>query len=326
MKRLKPDVFVTLILISVIVAYFFPQLAFTKVFPINKVISIGITLIFFFYGLKLSISDIKNDLKNIKLHILIQLSTFLLFPILVLLVKPLITSENGHIIWLSFMFLAALPSTVSSSVVMVSMAKGNVPAAIFNATISGLIGIVVTPFWMGWFVQQNTGSFEWGPIYLKLVTEILLPVLLGLLLQHYFSYSHTFTKKYNKAFNWFDRIIILLIVYNSFAGSFKAKIFQSVTFFDLILILISVIILFLIVYFITGYFAKKLKFETKDAITVQFCGTKKSLLHGTVFSKVIFGTGPIPMGIILLPIMLFHTFQIFVISIIATQKGKREHI
>ena len=326
MKRLKPDVFVILIIFSVILANFFPQLAFLKYFPINRVISIGITLIFFFYGLKLSISDIKNDLKNVKLHLLIQFSTFLLFPLLVLIVKPFITSDNGHIIWLSFMFLAALPSTVSSSVVMVSMAKGNVPAAIFNATISGLIGIVVTPFWIGWFVKQNTGSFEWGSIYLKLMTEILLPVLLGLIIQHFFSYAHIFTKIYSKAFNWFDKIIILLIVYNSFAGSFKAKLFQAVTISDLFLIFFAVIILFIIVYLITGYVSKKLNLETKDAITVQFCGTKKSLLHGTVFSKVIFGSGSISMGIILLPIMVFHAFQILVISLIATKKGKRENV
>lgn len=324
MKKLKIDLFVFLLIFSVILAYLFPQLAFSKLIPLNLLISIGITLIFFFYGLKLSIQDLKNDLKNGKLHILIQLSTFLIFPLLVLIAKPFIFTAEGEIIWLSFMFLAALPSTVSSSVVMVSLAKGNVPAAIFNATISGLIGIVLTPLWMGFFMEQNGGQYEWGPIYLKLLTEILLPVVLGLLLQHYFSYFHTFTKKYNKFFNGFDKTIILLIVYNSFADSFKEKIFSSVKFWDFVWIIIAVIVLFFIVYAITGWFAKKLKFNIKDTITVQFCGTKKSLLHGTVFSKVLFGAGTIPIGIILLPIMIFHAFQIFVISIIATRMGSHE--
>ena len=95
-------------------------------------------------------------------------------------------NESQNMIWTSFLFLAALPSTVSASVVMVSIAKGNVPAAIFNASISGLIGILVTPLWMGLFTQNLVGDFNLSSIYLKLLIEILLPVALGLFLQRYF--------------------------------------------------------------------------------------------------------------------------------------------
>lgn len=51
------------------------------------------------------------------------------------------------------LFLATLPSTVSSSVVMVSIAGGNMAAAIFNASVSSLIGVFVTPLWMGIFLE-----------------------------------------------------------------------------------------------------------------------------------------------------------------------------
>ncbi|NCU02776.1 MAG: bile acid:sodium symporter, partial [Chitinophagaceae bacterium] len=57
-------------------------------------------------------------------------------------------------------------------------------------------------------------------------------------------------------------------------------------------------------------------------ITAQFCGTKKSLVHGTVFSKILFPAS-MPTGIILLPLMLFHAMQIFIISIIASKLGNR---
>jgi sodium/bile acid cotransporter 7 len=319
--KLKIDSFVLAIILTVILAYIFPQLGKedSKI-PLDLISSIGISLIFFFYGLKLSPEKIKTGLRNWKLHVLVQTTTFLIFPLLVLGCKPFFQAENAEMIWLAFLFLAALPSTVSSSVVMVSMAKGNVPAAIFNASISGLIGILITPLWMGLFVESTSKEFSLSSIYFKLLTEILLPILLGLILQRYLG---NFALKYPKQLSNFDKTIILLIIYKSFAHSFLTNVFSSVSWKELGLISIAVLAIFYFVYFLTGFIARKLKFRIEDQITAQFCGTKKSLVHGTVFSKILF-TELFPIGIMLLPLMIFHAIQIFIISIIATKLGKRE--
>ncbi|MCF1190008.1 bile acid:sodium symporter [Mangrovimonas sp. AS39] len=313
--KFKLDKFVLAIITVVILAYFFPDLA-KEDSPINlgRIGSIGISFIFFFYGLKLSPKEIASGLKNWRLHVLIQSTTFLLFPLLVLPFKPLISAEN-ETLWLAFLFLAALPSTVSSSVVMVSIAKGNIPAAIFNASISGLIGIVVTPLWIGLFQNQSNSDYDLGQIYLKLLTEILLPVFLGLILHRFLG---KFAKKNSKYLTLFDKSVILLIIYKSFSESFLGKIFESVNFMDLILIFCLVITIFIIVYLTIGKISKWLGFLKEDQITAKFCGTKKSLVHGTVFSDILFQhTSAI--GILLLPLMLFHAIQIFIISIIANK-------
>jgi sodium/bile acid cotransporter 7 len=321
--KVKADGFVLSIITVISIAYFFPEWGSKdSSIPLNLVGSIGVSLIFFFYGLKLSPEKIKNGLKNWKLHILVQLSTFLLFPILIIAFYPLINSEQERTIWLAFLFLAALPSTVSSSVVMVSIAKGNIPSAIFNASISGLIGIVITPLWMGLFLKNAATDFNLGSVYLKLITEILVPVILGIALQRFWG---KYTQHYSRYLTLFDKSIILLIIYKSFAESFEGNVFNAVRLKDLIQITCAVILLFYIAYFITGYLAKKLGFNKEDAITAQFCGTKKSLVHGTVFSKILF-TGAVPMGIILLPLMLFHAIQIFIISIVAAKLSKRNEI
>lgn len=322
MKNFKLDKFVLLIILTVLVAYFFPDLGReNSKLPLDLISSIGISLIFFFYGLKLSPQKIKEGLGNWKLHLLIQSTTFLLFPLLVFAAKPFIQSENGEMIWLSFLFLAALPSTVSSSVVMVSMAKGNVPAAIFNASISGLIGIVITPIWMGFFLGNSQIQFDLTSIYIKLLTEILVPIILGLILQRYLG---KFALKYSKQLSNFDKSIILLIIYKSFAHSFLTNVFSSVSWKELGIISMAVLAIFYFVYYFTRYTAKKLQFNLEDQITAQFCGTKKSLVHGTVFSKILF-TGIFPIGIMLLPLMIFHAIQIFIISIIATNLAKRSN-
>uniref|UniRef100_UPI00404B874A bile acid:sodium symporter family protein n=1 Tax=Flavobacterium sp. TaxID=239 RepID=UPI00404B874A len=318
---MKIDKFVLAIILTVILAYFFPQMgAKDSPIPLDLIGSIGIGFIFFFYGLKLHPDKIKIGLKNWKLHVLVQLATFLLFPIIILLFKPFVTTENQEMIWLAFLFLAALPSTVSSSVVMVSMAKGNVPAAIFNASISGLIGILITPLWMGLFLQQTSTKFDLTAIYVKLLTEILAPIVLGLLLQRFFG---KYTTKYNHQLTLFDKSVILLIIYKSFSESFEGNVFSSVKIVDFAMIFTADILLFFGVFTLIGLVSKKLQFSEEDQITAQFCGTKKSLVHGTVFSKILFSS-TISTGIILLPLMLFHATQIFIISVIASKLGLRE--
>ncbi|WP_321367963.1 bile acid:sodium symporter family protein [uncultured Draconibacterium sp.] len=318
---MKIDKFVLAIIGVIILAWFFPGIGSPESeVPLDLIASIGISLIFFFYGLKLSPRDIKLGLKNWKLHIVVQLTTFLVFPLIVLAFYPFIKTENGQTIWLAFLFLAALPSTVSSSVVMVSIAKGNIPAAIFNASISGLIGIVITPLWMGLFLTQTTIDFNLGEIYFKLLTEILLPVIIGALLQRYWG---DYARKYSRYLTLFDKSVILLIIYKSFSHSFENKVFSAVDAVDLFFIVMAVIILFYAIYFLTLKVSQLLRFNIEDQITTQFCGTKKSLVHGTVFAKILFQQSATT-GIMLLPIMIFHPIQILIISFVATNLGKRK--
>ena len=317
---MKIDKFVVAIITVIIMAYFFPFWGSkNSPLPLDSIGRVGISLIFFFYGLKLSVSKIKDGLKNWKLHVLIQASTFLLFPLLVLIFKPFISSDEGESFWLSFLFLAALPSTVSSSVVMVSIAKGNMPAAIFNASISGLIGIAITPLWVGLFLPLAVGDFDLSAIYVKLIVEIVLPVILGLVLQRYWG---KYANKYKSQLTTFDKSVILLIIYKSFCQSFVDRIFSVVSIFDLLLILAALILLFYAVYHIIGFISKRLNFNIEDRITARFCGTKKSLVHGTVFSAILFPP-TFPIGLVLLPLMIFHAMQIFIISIMASKLGQK---
>jgi sodium/bile acid cotransporter 7 len=320
---MKIDRFVLSIIAVILVAYLFPAWATPEGnLSIDSISSIGISIIFFFYGLKLSFEKIRAGLKNWKLHLLVQSSTFILFPLMVLLLYPLANTTEYKTMWLALFFLAALPSTVSSSVVMVSMAKGNIPAAIFNASLSGIIGIALTPLWMGLFLQNTNTTYDFGSIYLKLLLEIIAPVVIGIVLQPRLG---NFVQQHSAKLALFDKAIILLIIYKSFAESFTQHVFATVSLTTLLLLFIVVVVLFFAMYTLTGYLASQLKFSQADRITAQFCGTKKSLVHGTVFSKILF-TNTMPVGILLLPLMLFHALQILIVSVIASKLALRGNV
>lgn len=318
MKK-KIDGFIIGLITMIILAWLIPQPAMYKgSLSLENITQYGIFLIFFFYGLKLSPHEMRKGLSNYRLHLLVQLSTFILFPLIVITFKPLAINTETQLIWLAVFFLAALPSTVSSSVVMVVLAKGNIPGAIFNASISGLLGILITPLWMGLFMNTADATFDLPDIITNLIIKILLPVIAGLLLHRHWG---NFAKKNSKKLALFDKTIILLIVYKSFASSFSSGQLTSINWYHLAIIVTAVSSLLLIIYNLISYITHLSGFNRKDRITALFCGSKKSLVHGTVMLNVLF-KGMTYQGLILLPIMLYHALQLIVISIIAQKMAK----
>ena len=290
-------------------------------FSLSSIANIGISLIFFFYGLKLNRSKLVTGLSNWRLHILVQVSTFIIFPLLVLAFRSWLDKGDTHVLWLGSFFLAALPSTVSSSVVMVSIANGNIPAAIFNASISSLLGIFITPAWMSVVTGGSHSTMDMGDIVQKLLLQILAPVVVGLLLNP--TRLGRVAEKYSKQLKYFDQLTILAIVYTAFSESFDKHMFNGLGIAELFILGACMLALFFTAYFITGYITSLLHFNREDRITATFCGSKKSLVHGTVMAKVIFMNSPLT-GILLLPIMLYHALQLIAVSIIAQGMGKKQ--
>ncbi|TLX75303.1 bile acid:sodium symporter [Labilibacter sediminis] len=318
----KVDGFIMGLIAMIILAYFIPGIGDGESFNLENITNIGISLIFFFYGLKLSPQNMKKGLINYKLHILIQLTTFVIFPLLVLCFKPFVTTEEQNLLWLALFFMAALPSTVSSSVVMVSIAKGNIPGAIFNASISGLIGILITPLWIGIFMHSGTHEFDLGQSVIDLIIKILLPVIVGLLLNRYWGKT---ARKYGRYLTLFDKSIILAIVYNSFSKSFEAQLFDTIKLPYLLVCAAAIIIVFTAIYLLVYWLTTKLNFSQEDKVTALFCGSKKSLVHGSVMANVLF-KDMATQGIFILPIMIYHSLQLIVISFIAQKMGRKTNL
>ncbi|MBB4119562.1 sodium/bile acid cotransporter 7 [Mesonia hippocampi] len=312
---MKANLFVGALILTIIFSYFFPNLG--SYIPLNTITDIGIGFIFFFYGLKLSVDELKRGMQNNKLHVLIQSFTFFVFPLTIFVIQPFSNLFLTPEVWLAFFFLACLPSTVSSSVVMVSIAKGNIPAAIFNASISGILGIFLTPFYMSFFLKGQT-DFSFSEVLIKLFLQIIIPLILGFLLRHPLE---VFVNKYRTKLSLIDKMSIILIVYNSFSLSFNANIFEQFSIKSILIFLLIVGWLFFGIYFLISMLSKKLGFSEEDQITAKFCGTKKSLVHGSAMAKVMF-SGQASMGLFLTPIMLYHIFQLIVVAIFAEKYNK----
>lgn len=272
----------------------------------------GVALVFLLYGLTLPPERMKAGLVNWRLHLMVQVSTFLLFPALAWACGRLAAGRLNPDLMLGFFFLAALPSTISSSVAMTSIARGNVAGAIFNATLSSLIGVVLTPLWVNWYLSTSGASLDLGRVLLKIVLLVLLPIVLGQLLRPWLK---GWLERNMGWLKTLDRITILLIVFNSFSDSVVEGVWEGQG--DVALAASAgSLALFAFVFLLLRLVCRLLGFDRADTIAGVFCGTKKSLATGVPMAKIMFGASP-ALGLIIAPTILYHLIQLVAAGIIA---------
>jgi sodium/bile acid cotransporter 7 len=90
----------------------------------------------------------------------------------------------------------------------------------------------------------------------------------------------------------------------------------------LVALLVINAVLLAIIMGLTTFGSRRLGFNKEDEITIVFCGSKKSLASGVPMAKVLFSSGAI--GMVLLPVMLFHQIQLMVCAVMAARYGARD--
>lgn len=320
-KSLKPDWFLTGMGIAVFLAWLFPEPGARGGWLHPEILTkAGVAIVFFLHGLSLSFQSLRSGILQWRLHLVVQLCCFVLFPILGLLISATTSGWLPESLRIGFIFLCAIPSTVSSSVALTAAAHGNVPAAVFNATISSLIGVVVTPLWMT-LVQQGTegGSAPLGPVIMELIIWLVLPLTVGQLMRPWLG---ALAARNRKRINTIDRLTILLLIYTSFCDSMIMGIWTKHGGVSLVATLVGSFLLFYTVFFIISGVCSLLKFSWPDRIAVIFCGSKKSLANGIPMAQLMFGSDP-GLGLILLPIMIYHSMQLVICGILAGRWAQR---
>lgn len=312
------DWFLLGLLGAVGLAYLLPEAGSkTSFIPWQGITTAGVALIFFGYGLRLSLENLRAGLGNWRLHAMVQLTTFGVFPGLALAARPWFEGPQATPLWQSIFFLCTLPSTVSSSVVMVSMARGNLPAAIFNASVSSLVGLALTPLWTGLVLHTAADSGHLWGLARSLGWQVILPVVVGILLHHRFGHL---AEKYKGALRVSDQVVILLIVFTAFCESFAEGIFTPFAARDIGLLGLGMVSLYLLIVSSVWGLSRVLGFSRADRITALFCGSKKSLVHGSVMASLLFPAAAT--GLLLLPLMLYHAFQIILASVMAQRMSQ----
>lgn len=315
LSRLKrTDPLIVLIILAVVVAIVAPARgSFAEWFATAT--NIAIALLFFLYGARLSTREAIKGLMHWRLHLLILAFTFLVFPLIGLALKPLtlVISED---LYMGILFMTLVPSTVQSSVAFTSIARGNFAGAIVAASASNLAGVFLTPILVMLLLSRGDGINVDAQVFLDIAVLLLLPFVLGQILRKWVKGIAA-----NKATKIVDRGSITMVVYSAFSAGMVAGVWSQVSAGEIAFLIVFSIVLVAIMLWLTRFTALRLGFNQKDMKAIQFCGTKKSLATGLPMASVIFGGASI--GLLILPLMIFHQVQLMMCSWLAARYARQ---
>ena len=319
LRRLAPDRFTLYLLATVLLASLLPCRGGTAI-ALGRVTTVAIGLLFFLHGAKLSRAALVSGMTHWRLHLLVLASTFVMFPLLGLALEPLALPLVGAPLYLGVLFLCTLPSTVQSSIAFTSMARGNVAAAVCSASASNFVGIFLTPLLVSTLVLhgRSAGGGSALDAVLAIVEQLLLPFLAGQLLRPWIG---AWVDTHKPLLKIVDQGSILLVVYTAFSESVDEGLWRQLAPSALVALLVLDGVLLAIALGLATFASRRLGFSREDEITIVFCGSKKSLASGIPMAKVLFAPGAL--GMVILPVMLFHQIQLMVCAVLARRWGDR---
>ena len=317
LQRLKkPDPLIVLIILAVIIAIIAPARgSFADIF--GQLTNVAIALLFLLYGARLSTQEALNGLKHWRLHLTILAFTFVVYPLIGIALRSL-TAVISNDMYLGILFLTLVPSTVQSSVAFTSIAKGNVAGAIVSASASNLVGVIITPLLVMFLMGTGGGVHIDTSVFGEIALLLLAPFVLGQLTRRWVG-----KVAQSKATKVVDRGSIAMVVYSAFSKGVVDGIWSSISLWDLAFLVVFAAIFVAFMLWLTRKASQKMGFNRADTIAIEFCGSKKSLATGLPMASVIFASGGASLGLLILPLMIYHQVQLMMCSWLAARYAQR---
>jgi solute carrier family 10 (sodium/bile acid cotransporter), member 7 len=276
----------------------------------------AIVLLFFMHGAKLSPQEAIVGARHWRLHVMVFLGTFALFPLLGISARFLAPGFLPGPLWAGVILLAALPSTVQASVVFTSVAGGNVPAAMCSATASSLLGVFLTPLIAGFLLTRHGIDISARSV-VAIAEQLLLPFVAGQLLRPWIG---GYLTRHPRALKTVDYGSILILVYAAFSHGVVEGIWHQIDAASLFKVVLVDIALLAAVMTTLIFGSRQLGFSRADEITIVFCGSKKSLVNGLPIATLLFAGH---VGLVVIPLMVFHQIQLMVCASLARHYAAR---
>ncbi|WP_182358512.1 bile acid:sodium symporter family protein [Tomitella gaofuii] len=317
LKRLNIDGFVAAIFGMVVLASLLPASG-AGAEVLDWAVKIAIGLLFLLYGARLSPREALEGFTHWRLHLTVLAVTFVLFPLMGLAMRPLAPGVISDDLYMGLLFLCLVPSTVQSSIAFTSIAKGNVAGSIVSASFSNILGVFLTPALVLWLMETTGSGGIQADAIVEIILQLLVPFIAGQLLRPWLV---GFLQRYSAPIKIVDRGSILLVVYAAFSEGMNAHIWSSTSAAQIFIVIGLSCAMLALVLGVTAFAGRAMGFSWPDQIVIIFCGSKKSLASGLPMATVLFSGGTV--GLIVLPLMIFHQIQLVVCAMLAPKFGEK---
>ena len=311
LRRVGIDRYMMALFLTVLLAALVPARGMAAA-ALSQITFWVVALLFFLYGAKLSLAATWAGLTNWKLQLGCLICTYALFPVLAQGMQPLSGMALPAAIGVGFLFIGCLPSTVQSSIAFTSISGGNVAGALCAASLSNLIGVVLSPLLLAVLLHStDDGAVATGAIW-KITQQILIPFALGQLCRPLLS---GVLNRHKLPLMLVDRGSILLIVYAAFSAGVVGGIWSLLSLPDIALLLALCAGLLAVVMGITVAAGRVARLPREDRLALLYCGSTKSLATGLPMAGILFHGQDI--ALIILPLMLYHLIQLAVLAVMS---------
>jgi len=274
---------------------------------------VAVFLIFVMQGLSLPTREVRQGLVQYRLHLAIQVFIFALIPALTY--AALLPSRGlfPYDLYMGFLFVAAVPTTISTSIVFTTAAGGASAVALFNASLSNILGVFIVPLWISLQVSQKTPIPPVGALILKIMVIILLPFFLGQVARIWLkSWADGRKRQMSKV----SMGLILFIIYAAFCNSVNSAVWQSSSAHEIALALVSTLFLLLMVMLAGRIWWSIAGYDKANGIAFFFNATQKAISTGVPMAYAIFASSQISVALVILPLLFYHPLQLLIGSFI----------
>ena len=199
---------------------------------------------------------------------------------------------------------------------VIAVRVAEVPVAL-TVRVKFWVALALTPLLVVLLMDTSGAARMDSSAIRDIVLQLLLPFVLGQLLRPWIAGWITRHSLLTKAV---DRGSILLIVYTAFSIGMVERIWLSVDPWQLVIVAVVDTALLLAVLLFTWLIGQLAGLDRGDGIVLLFCGSKKSLASGLPMALVFFPSATV--GVIMLPLMIFHQIQLVVCSVIASRLSR----
>jgi len=280
----------------------------------------GIMTIFLLQGLLLPTRELARGMGNVRLHGFVQAWIFVGVPVLVLLLGLVARGWFDPAVWNGFLYLAILPTTVSSAVVLSTAAGGDTSGALFNVTAANVAGVVAVPGWcMLLFAVSGGVPMDPLPLLVSLAQMIVLPLAVGQCLRPLLVGRRAFERA-KPHFKTVNNAIIVYTIYTAFCGSVTGDTWAGFGAATLAAVIAMTALVLVLVSWLVWLSSGRLGLDRDSRISAFYCASQKTLAAGVPMATALFGgaqiagdagtAAGIDLGLLILPLMVYHPLQL----------------
>jgi sodium/bile acid cotransporter 7 len=267
-------------------------------------------------GLNLATDETWKGIRDLRLHLYLQLFIFAVTPGYFLGSLALLRGVLPGDFNVGILALACLPTTVSSCVVFTQAAGGNAAGALFNSTLANSLGVLVSPLLLSFLLRGAHYALpfsEVARILLNLGLTVLAPFAAGQGLR--LLCARRFASRNRAALGVVSNCLILAIIFFAFGRSARSGIFHAGA-LRLLLPFTYLALSHLLLVLASYAGARLIGLSAGDRIAALFVAPQKTIALGLPLLSAYFVASPETLAAAVLPLLFYHAFQLLVAGLL----------